>query len=417
MDFAFVYKTEILGDKKYYILEDLALCNLDDNKINILSGKIKDSVIYSLNDELSFGYEGEIISFEELKEFYQEENLDSILQKFVIDSHERVFILNENNELIEIPEIEYIKYKVIDKIKGQDQQIEEILSIIFNNLGISEENLEEEKIEILKRNIILSGPVGTGKTEIMKQIAKALELPIVFYDMSFVFTSEIANEYAKILERLFEVSENDLELASKGIIVIDNFEEINHTYSFSTPKLISKIIQNEFIKLMSGHKVPIKVGEEIYSFDTSRLTIVFAGNSSKIKADDTMKNSIGFSTSEKDIENSLISAGFSERIMHKITDIIQLDKLTKEEYKSILLTSSISPLMLKLTELQNLGINIELTEDFIDYIATEAEQLNLGFYGLNKIINKIFRRDNFDLLSGKCDAIKLEKNSLVRVRK
>lgn len=57
-------------------------------------------------------------------------------------------------------------------IISQDEQIMQILTSIYKNQVVANSKLDIDLIAKLKENILIYGPTGTGKTEIIKRIAK-----------------------------------------------------------------------------------------------------------------------------------------------------------------------------------------------------------------------------------------------------
>ena len=102
---------------------------------------------------------------------------------------------------------------VIDKIKekvvAQDEIVEKVVRYIHRNQMIIETQTDEE-IERKKGNLIIDGPTGTGKTYIMKQVARNMKLPIVITQATaYTSTGYRGVELQKMLVELLKVTDGD----------------------------------------------------------------------------------------------------------------------------------------------------------------------------------------------------------------
>lgn len=62
-----------------------------------------------------------------------------------------------------------------------------------------------DKVEIIKSNVLLIGPTGTGKTLVCETLAKVLQVPFVTANATSLAQSEYVNEEIEaILQRLID---------------------------------------------------------------------------------------------------------------------------------------------------------------------------------------------------------------------
>ena len=108
-------------------------------------------------------------------------------------------------------------YREIKKtIFSQDEQITKILTTLFKNQKVINSNLSIDLINKLKENILIYGPTGTGKTEILKRISKIYNIPLVIEDStSLSETGYQGRKITDMLEDLYLKSNKDISLAEK----------------------------------------------------------------------------------------------------------------------------------------------------------------------------------------------------------
>lgn len=106
------------------------------------------------------------------------------LRKNKLESTEEEVVDNLIANLKEVkPSI--IKSKLDEYVIGQDVAKEKLAVAIYNHcksLHLKEKYGDDMPVEIEKSNVLLVGPTGSGKTYLLKTIAKILGLPIAITD-------------------------------------------------------------------------------------------------------------------------------------------------------------------------------------------------------------------------------------------
>ena len=88
-------------------------------------------------------------------------------------------------------------------------------------------NQEPCETPIEKSNILLVGSTGCGKTAIMKALAKELKLPLHIEDVTTITSTGYQGRNVEdILTALLSKADGDLELAQKGIVLLDEGDKL-----------------------------------------------------------------------------------------------------------------------------------------------------------------------------------------------
>ena len=131
-----------------------------------------------------------------------------------------------------------------------------------------------DKLEMLKSNILLIGPTGTGQTLLCETLARILELPFVTADATSLAQTEYVNEELDaILQRLLERAGGDTGKAGRGIVFIDEVDKLK-AISGQARAASGENVQHALLKIMEGALVRLKGGQTI---DTTQILFICGG--------------------------------------------------------------------------------------------------------------------------------------------
>ena len=84
-----------------------------------------------------------------------------------------------------------------------------------------------DDIEIEKSNMLIIGPTGSGKTYLVKTLARLLDVPLAITDAtSLTEAGYIGDDIESVVSKLLAAADNDVERAEHGIIFIDEIDKI-----------------------------------------------------------------------------------------------------------------------------------------------------------------------------------------------
>lgn len=283
---------------------------------------------------------------------------------------------------------------VTKRVIGQDEAAFKLCTTICNNAKYGH-------YENMKDNILIYGPSGCGKTELIRTLAKELNIPLVIEDMtSYTASGYVGDSVKKILRRLVNSCNGDISKAEKGIIVLDEIDKLASTDSRSSVNKTD--VQEELLKIIEGGDFDFsendKTNRELI-INTSNITFILCGAFTGF-LEKSEKRYIGFGSETKKEEQlkvmtneDLIKYGLMPELVGRIAIKIPIQKLKEKELSELLIKSNISCLKIyetALLEEDNVRVVYNDKNKFISTIANKAEKLGVGARGLKTIVDNIF---------------------------
>jgi ATP-dependent Clp protease ATP-binding subunit ClpX len=307
-----------------------------------------------------------------------------------------------------------IKEFLDEYVIGQDDAKKVLAVEIYNHY----KRISHPEQEIEKSNILMIGDSGTGKTLLAKTMAKMLDLPFAICDCNALTQAGyVGEDVESVLEQLVAAAGGDIEKAETGIILLDEVDKIaKRNISSSTEKDASgEGVQAALLKIIEGHTVSIAVEglkrNQKSEIDTSNILFICAGaffGLEKIlqKNHAAEGSGIGFNASvekpdmskitEVD-EQDIIDFGFLPEFVGRLPVIVQLQKLSKEDFRRIL----VEPKNSIVKQYQNLmaidSIDLEFTPEFLDGIVDKVYNTKRGARALRSELEKHLRDATYNL--------------------
>ena len=159
-----------------------------------------------------------------------------------------------------IPAPHKIKAKLDEYVIGQDQAKKVMSVAVYNHYKrVATDTMDE--IEIEKSNILLLGPTGSGKTYLVKTLAKFLDVPLAIADAtSLTEAGYIGDDIESVVSKLLAAAGNDVEKTESGIIFIDEIDKIAKKKNTTSRDVSGESVQQGMLKLLEGSNVEVPVG-------------------------------------------------------------------------------------------------------------------------------------------------------------
>ncbi len=210
-----------------------------------------------------------------------------------------------------IPAPHKIKAQLDDYVIGQEYAKKVISVAVYNHYKRVETNTMDD-IEIEKSNMLMIGPTGSGKTYLVKILARLLDVPLAIADAtSLTEAGYIGDDIESVLSKLLAAADNDVEKAEKGIVFIDEIDKIAKKKNTSQRDVSGESVQQGLLKLLEGSEVEVPVGANsknamvpLTTMNTKNILFIcggaFPGLEDIIKERLNKQASIGFQADLKD---------------------------------------------------------------------------------------------------------------------
>ena len=311
----------------------------------------------------------------------------------------------------DIPAPHKIKAQLDEYVIGQEHAKKAMAVAVYNHYKrVATDTMDD--IEIEKSNMLMIGPTGSGKTYLVKTLARLLDVPLAIADAtSLTEAGYIGDDIESVLSKLLAAADNDVEKAERGIVFIDEIDKLAKKRNASQRDVSGESVQQGLLKLLEGSEVEVPVGANsknamvpLETINTKNILFICGGAfpdlEEIIKERLNKHSSMGFIADLKDKydgEKDLLSKvtvedirkfGMIPEFIGRLPVIFTLQGLNEEMLVKILKEpkNAIIKQYQKLLALDE--VNLVFDEDALHSIAAKAMKKDTGARALRSIIEE-----------------------------
>ena len=303
-------------------------------------------------------------------------------------------------------------HSILDEyVIGQDDAKKALSVAVYNHYKriLASRNLD---VELQKSNILMLGPTGSGKTYLVKTLAKILDVPLAITDAtSLTEAGYIGDDIESVVSKLLAAADNDVEKAEQGIIFIDEIDKIAKKKNSSQRDVSGESVQQGMLKLLEGSDVEVPVGATsknamvpLTTVNTRNILFICGGAfpdlNGIIKERLTKQAAIGFGADLRDKYNNdkeilkkvttedLRAFGMIPEFLGRLPIVFTLQGMSEEMLVEILKEpkNAILKQYQKLLALDE--VKLEFNDDALHAIAKKALKKDTGARALRAIIEE-----------------------------
>ena len=343
-------------------------------------------------------------------------------------------IEEQNQQSVSIPTPKQL-YDILDEyVIGQEEAKKVISVAVYNHykrflINIYGANVQGERakefedVTIDKSNCLVYGPTGSGKSYMVKTLAKFLGIPCYIADSTKLTESGyVGDDIETVLTGLLHEADGNVLKAQAGICILDEMDKLSRRGENAslTRDVGAEGVQQGLLKIVEGTKVGVPPNggrkhpeQQLIEMDTTNILFIGMGafdGLEKIVERRLNTSSIGFNMTKKIMsddekntnllnkvrQDDLKKFGLIPELIGRFPVLTHTNLLSEEDLVRILTEPKNSIIKQYQKMLYMDGINLSFTEGALKLVAKVANSTKTGARGLRGILENVLTNIMFD---------------------
>lgn len=305
-----------------------------------------------------------------------------------------------------------------------------------------------EDFDLEKSNIMIVGPTGSGKTHVVKNLAKALDVPFCQIDCTTLTQAGYVGADVEIIaQKLVENASNNVKSAQRGICYLDEIDKLasrSVNLTNTTRDVSGEGVQQALLKVIEGSQMDVKVGKDKspVTFDTTDVLFICSGAFAPLPAQiarRVKKKTLGFTGSQQEQSRGISSKlqsreekleeenvlyrqaeatdfvkfGLIPEFVGRIPIIAPIEGLTQADLVRILTEPENALVKQFIAEFKLSDTDLKFTEEALAKVAETAIEKGTGARGLRSIMEKILLDAQYEIPGSDITKVIVNADSVV----